>query len=43
MRQQETANSDVKVKVRQPPVLFDKTQSLISRINKLIGAKLITY
>src|SRR5512139_290997 len=30
-------------KVKQPPVLFDKTQALISRLNTLLGGTLITY
>ncbi len=30
-------------KVKQPPVLFDKTQALISRLNKMLGGCLITY
>ncbi|HEY5901848.1 MAG TPA: hypothetical protein VIU39_04795 [Anaerolineales bacterium] len=30
-------------KVKQPPVLFDKTQSLISQLNSRLGGRLITY
>lgn len=30
-------------KIKQPPVLFDKTQALISRLNKMLGGCLITY
>src|SRR5574338_1631347 len=30
-------------KVKQPPVLFDKTQALISRLNAMLGGCLITY
>jgi hypothetical protein len=30
-------------KVKQPPVLFDKTQALITRLNALLGGTLITY
>ena len=29
-------------KVKQPPVLFDKTQSLISQLNSRLGGRLIT-
>jgi hypothetical protein len=30
-------------KVKQPPVLFDKTQALISQLNARLGGRLITY
>jgi hypothetical protein len=30
-------------KVKQPPVLFDKTQALITRLNAMLGGCLITY
>lgn len=30
-------------KVKQPPVLFDKTQALIARLNAMLGGCLITY
>ena len=36
-----TTNNSTKVK--QPPVLFDKTQALIARLNQMLGGRLITY
>lgn len=30
-------------KVKQPPVLFDKTQALIAQLNSILGGTLITY
>jgi len=37
------ANNAASVKVKQPPVLFDKTQALIKRLNSMLGGCLITY
>lgn len=31
------------VKVKQPPVLFDKTQALIAQLSEILGGKLIAY
>ncbi len=30
-------------KIKQPPVLFEKTQALVSQITALLGGTLITY
>jgi len=30
-------------KIKQPPVLFDKTQALITQLNSILGGTLITY
>jgi len=30
-------------KVKQPPVLFDKTQAILKQLNKLLGGTLVTY
>jgi hypothetical protein len=43
MDQPETAKIENKQKVRQPPVLFNKTQALIAAITKLLGGELIIY
>lgn len=34
---------NLKNKVKQPPILFDKTQAIIRELNKKLGAMLITY
>lgn len=36
-------NTNSTPKVKQPPVLFDKTQALIARLNQMLGGRLITY
>jgi hypothetical protein len=43
MERQEAETVKDLAKVRQPPVLFDKTQKLIAQIGKLLGGLLITY
>jgi hypothetical protein len=35
--------SNSKNKVKQPPILFDKTQAIIKELNKKLGGTLITY
>ena len=30
-------------KEKQPPILFDKTQAIIGKVNKLLGGTLVTY
>src|SRR6266511_5462258 len=30
-------------KVKQPPILFDKTQAIIKKLNDLLGGTLVTY
>jgi hypothetical protein len=35
--------SNQKNKVKQPPILFDKTQAIIKELNKNLGGRLITY
>lgn len=35
--------SNSKNKVKQPPILFDKTQAIIKTLNKKLGGTLITY
>src|SRR5512147_327738 len=30
-------------KEKQPPILFNKTQGIIKRVNKLLGGTLVTY
>jgi hypothetical protein len=36
-------SDDVKVKIKQPPVLFSKTQAILTRLEKLLGGPVITY
>ena len=38
-----TEETTEQVKVKQPPVLFDKTQAIISRISESLGGPLIAY
>ncbi len=35
--------ANLKNKVKQPPILFDKTQAIIKELNKKLGGTLITY
>lgn len=43
MEQPEAEKIDQKPKVKQPPVLFNKTQAIIFEIKALLGGTLITY
>jgi len=43
MEQAAAKKLEPKPKVKQPPVLFDKTQALIAEITALLGGTLITY
>lgn len=36
-------NEETKIKIKQPPVLFHKTQTLIKKIETVLGDTLITY
>jgi Serine dehydrogenase proteinase len=36
-------NEETKIKIKQPPVLFHKTQTLIKKIETALGGTLITY
>ena len=36
-------NQQTASKVKQPPILFDKTQTLIAQLNSILGGTLITY
>ncbi len=36
-------NQEAKIKIKQPPVLFHKTQTLIKKIETVLGDTLITY
>jgi hypothetical protein len=38
-----TEETTEQIKVKQPPVLFDKTQAIIARISESLGAPLIAY
>jgi hypothetical protein len=38
-----TEESNEQVKVKQPPILFDKTQAIITRISESLGGPLIAY
>ena len=35
--------TQIKNKEKQPPILFEKTQSIIKQVNKLLGGTLVTY
>ncbi len=37
------ATQTTKNKEKQPPILFDKTQAIIKKVNKMLGGTLVTY
>ena len=39
----EEPKGDKEIKVRQPPILFEKTQELITRLEEVLDGRLITY
>jgi hypothetical protein len=39
----ETSQDDSKIKIKQPPVLFSKTQAMIASLSKQLGGPLISY
>jgi hypothetical protein len=43
MDQPRTEDTQLEKKIKQPPVLFSKTQCLMNEIREILGARLITY